>query len=166
MVEDDLPSVDSHSSDDEEWNSDLDKDEELSDSAPPSEDSDEEMDYELAPRNHPVEKSKDAGVQRLPIKLANGHIQETGRIITQKVEESESESESEAEEIPAPRIREDVATGARFGRAAVVDVVATKSRKLRIQLAKDQIAELCQSIVSDPENSVRSILPSHMYSSN
>lgn len=130
----------------------------MSDSAPPSDDSDEEMDYELAPRNHPVEKSKDAGVQRLPIKLANGLVQETGRTVAQKVEEPESDSESEAEEIPLPKIREDVATGARFGRAAVVDVIATKSRKLRIQLAKDQIGELCQSIVSDPENSVR-LLP-------
>ena len=161
-IEDDLPPIDAHSSDDGEWDSNLDDDDEgdvLSDTTA-RDDSDEEMDYELAPRKHSEQgKDKAAGVQRLPIKLADGRIRETGRNQKQKEETSESESEeSEHEELPPPRIREDVSTGARFGRAAVVDVIGTKSRKERIHLAKEQIGELCQSIVSDPENNVRCLL--------
>lgn len=50
---------------------------------------------------------------------------------------------------------EDVSTGARFGRPAVIDIIGNKSRTARIQGAKDQIAGICQEIIADPENSVR-----------
>ena len=73
-------------------------------------------------------------------------------------EEEEEESEEEEPEAPQDSFKvEDVSTGARFGRPAVVDVIMMKSRKARIQAAKEQIAGICQEIVSDPENSVRSI---------
>jgi nucleolar complex protein 3 len=49
---------------------------------------------------------------------------------------------------------EDVATGARFGRPAVRDIIQQKSRKARIEAAKEQLASICQEIMAEPENSV------------
>ena len=72
-------------------------------------------------------------------------------------------SHEEVEDTSRSRV-EDVSTGARFGRPAVVDVIAQKSRKARIQGAKEQIAGLCQEILGDPENSVwvSSAVPRHI----
>ncbi|CAE7127135.1 unnamed protein product [Rhizoctonia solani] len=52
-----------------------------------------------------------------------------------------------------PPVIEDVATGARFGRPAVRDIVSQKSRKARIEAAKEQLASICQDIMAEPENS-------------
>ena len=181
---DDLPSIDSHDEDDEDdWSSgigDDSEDEELSGAASddlasvseatssssvrqprkkPKHDSDEEeMPYEAMPRKRrpswePEEKEK--GVERLPIKLSDGRILKSGdKVMLGREESEESDDESEEEEpIPEQKV-EDVSTGARFGRPAVVDVIGNKSRKARIQGAKEQIAGICQEIVADPENSV------------
>lgn len=127
----------------------------------------EEMSYEAQPRKRHAswepENDKDKGIERLPIKLADGRIQKSGgdNVVLDDGEESDPENEEEREDgqaaaEAAQRYRvEDVATGARFGRPAVVDVIGLKSRKARIQGAKEQIAGLCQEILGDPENSVR-----------
>lgn len=168
-VHDDLPSL---NSDDESWDSDLPGDisdvsgDDVSDDdaafSNASDDSNEEMPYETVPRKQRVEPDGPTEVQRLPIKLANGQLLKTGTktVSTKSVavseESSEDESEEEEEEEETERV-EDVATGARFGRPAVVDVLQTKSRRQRIEMAKEQIAGICQEIMADPENSVSSI---------
>ena len=196
-AEDDLPSIDSHSEDeDEEWSSGIDAmsaddmsgSEDEADSVAGSssagaqrkrrrkqavDSEDEELPFESQPRKRhsswEPESDTDKGIERLPIKLANGRIQKSGsKIVLDQSEESglESDDESAHEEVEdTSRSRvEDVSTGARFGRPAVVDVIGQKSRKARIQGAKEQIAGLCQEILGDPENSVwvSSAVPRHI----
>lgn len=120
------------------------------------------MAYERLPRKRHAswEPSKDSTVQRLPIKTADGRVHQTGgnrAAVTVPISDEESESDEEPVEEAPRTTREDVSTGARFGRPAVVDIVGNKSRKARIQGAKEQIAGICQEIVADPENSVSSL---------
>ena len=115
----------------------------------PKQNSDSEMPYEAAPRKRrpswEAESDKEKAVERLPIKTADGRIQKSGaKIIMTKAQESDDgeEDPEDAEESTRrnyPPV-EDVSTGARFGRPAVVDVIGNKSRKARIQAAKEQIA--------------------------
>lgn len=176
--EDDLPSVESHDEDEGSWSSGIVSEEDeqapsdidesdvssASSSALPkrrkTKHADEEMPYETLPRKRrpswEPESEQGKGIERLPTKTADGQIQRSGertflRHEAKEVETSEDESEGDAEE-PAPR--EDITTGARFGRLAVVDVISRTSRKARIQGAQEQIASICQEILSDPENSV------------
>lgn len=187
-ITDDLPSIDSGDEEsDDDWSSGVEiEDDALS--IPDSEDdnsdgsasssslsghlrrrkaagagSDAEMPYETQPRKRrpgwESDPEKNDGIERLPIKLADGRIQKTNAKVylpkEGKQEESEDENSDEGRELSPPRLAiEDVSTGARFGRPAVIDVVGHKSRKTRVQLAKEQIASICQEIVSDPENSV------------
>jgi len=116
------------------------------------------MPYEKVPRKRRPSwdsDSKTKTVQGLPIKLPDGKVKSTG--IRAVIPDSESDSDSTDEE-DAPReslpLREDGTTGARFGRPSVVNVLQTKSRRGKIQLAKDQIASICQDILADPQNSV------------
>jgi nucleolar complex protein 3 len=168
-IDDDLPSVDSHDDDDgEPWSSGIDDDESpsedegdsfLDDSKHQLSDSDVEMAYEKIPRKKKVswDDEKKSGIQRLPIKLPDGRIQETGRIAVPPSDidsDSSSGDSSLDDDEGETRKVEDVSTGARFGRPSVVDVVGTKSRIARIQAAKEQIAGICQEILADPENSV------------
>ena len=126
---------------------------------------DEEMPYETAPRKRrpswEPESDKGQGIERLPIKLSDGRVLKTKSKVylpQEEKEDSSDESDSSPPEEEESRV-EDVATGARFGRPAVVDVVGQKSRKARVQAAKEQIAGICQEIVADPENSVRTFSP-------
>lgn len=171
-IVDDLPAVDSHDEDDD-WSSGIEGHSTSADSGddngegPSSQkralspasfdsDSDEEMPYEALPRKqHSAWTNEKEEVQRLPIKLANGALQGLGSkpIRQSKVPPSSEESEETEEEIPHQTV-EDVSTGARFGRPAVLDVIGMKSRAARIESAKDQIAGICQEILGDPENSV------------
>jgi nucleolar complex protein 3 len=123
-------------------------------SAPSSlEDSDEEQSYERRPRV--IANKGEANrklVPRLPIKLPGGQVQQTG--VREGSVESDEESDNtlqhaEMQESP----RRNVA-GARFGRAAVADILRIKSRAGRLQAAKEQIAGICQEILSEPEQSV------------
>jgi len=96
-------------------------------------------------------------IPRLPIKLANGQIEKTGeREGSMEAPNPSDNSGGEELERSPPQPRSDVATGARFGRPAVVDILTTKSRKLRVQAAKEQIAGICQDIITEPENGVSS----------
>ena len=181
-VDDDLPSVNSHTDDEEVWSSDIggdssEVDSGLSEDAASEEDkllepdghrprgakrvgtdSDAEMFYEAVPRRRrPSWSEGEPVIDRLPIKLLDGQIQRTGH---RPVAKAQSEEENEEEDtlegvLEAEPPREDITTGARFGRLSVIDVIGNKSKKLRIQLAKEQIASICQEIVADPENSVR-----------
>ena len=172
-VRDDLPPL--NSDDEESWDSNVDDDDlesldddegSLGDMSDASDDSNEEMPYETIPRIQPTTVKTPDEIKRLPIKLANGKIQETGikTMISRHPslsEEPEDISESEAEE--EPQRVEDVSTGARFGRPAVVDVLQTKSRKHRVELAKEQIAGICQDILADPENGVSLGFPNPVF---
>ncbi len=179
-VDDDLPSVNSHTDDEEVWSSEireglsevdsglpeddaLAEDEQFDSSKPrfrtkrATTDSDAEMSYEAVPRRRrPSWSDAEVVIDRLPIKLRDGKIERTGpKLVVQARSEEESEDHSpERWHEPEPT-REDITTGARFGRLSVIDVINNPSRKLRIQLAKEQIANICQEIVADPENSVR-----------
>ena len=170
--EDDLPSVHS-GSDDSDWSgiedgADAvdDEDLELSEnsSAPSVLDSDEEQDYERVPRaKRESPKPRDTKeMPRLPIKMTDGRVQDIGsRTVARDAspsEEDDSEEEDLGWEVEASRI-EDVTTGARFGRPAVIDVIQIASRKHRVQAAKEQIASLSQEVIADPENNVRLLRP-------
>ena len=172
-----MPAIESHSEDEETWSSEIDNsgasgsqsEDEYSDDEPSSkphkpsrEDPNEEMPYEVAPRQGGrewEESDEEQGIERLPVKLADGRVVRTGEKILQRTladssgEESDEGGES-GEQAVRPSRAEDVATGARFGRSAVVAVISTSSRKVRIQSAKEQIAGICQEIIADPENSV------------
>lgn len=180
VEDDDLPSINSHDDDSELWNSDIGEeidsvvdsddfdDDSLSEPeagpSKPRSNFDEEQTYELKPRRQPAKLDEEKGPERLPIKLANGQIKKRGNLPALPKERADSESEDETEAAKgAPRnhygdhlgsLVEDVATGARFGRPSVAAVIGNKSRKARIQGAKEQLANICQEIVADPENSV------------
>ncbi|PCH38232.1 nucleolar complex-associated protein 3 [Wolfiporia cocos MD-104 SS10] len=186
---DDLPSVDSHDEDSDAWSSGID---ELTDAEEPEmsdlddaassssshaprkhkrpAESDEEMPYETLPRKRrpswDPKEDKEQGITRLPIKLADGRIQQSeGKVFLDAEEDTdESDADDAAQEGHLDHHVEDVSTGARFGRPAVVDVIGTKSRKARIQSAKEQIAGICQEIVSDPENSIGLLRRLHTFS--
>ncbi|GLB34987.1 putative nucleolar complex-associated protein 3 [Lyophyllum shimeji] len=176
---DDLPSIDSH--DEDEGYSDSDTDDSLGsadeDEEPPSDEdsfssvsedaSDIEMEYEKAPRKRRPswESQENQGVKGLPIKLPDGRIQSTGtKLVAAPVTTDDEESE-EAPEAKQPERRvDDVATGARFGRPAVIDVVGNTSRAERVHGAKEQIAGICQEILADPENSLGLLRRLHTFS--
>lgn len=128
--------------------------------------SDEELAHERRGRPRPTEWEPPArqGPARLPVKLADGTIMPTGNL---PAPPSSDESESEVDRVDpmeswaaaasadsAPHRREDVATGARFGRPAVVDILTMSSRKAKIQRVKEELATICQDIVADPESNV------------
>lgn len=179
-VEDDLPSMNSADEDDDDaeegdWDSnsqdsvlDSGKDEASTRTpSPDSEDSNAEMAYETAPRKRRPswDPENEETIDHLPTKLVDGRIKKsaskptalavvaTGTQKTDESDYSDAFDEDEAERLERYRV-EDVSTGARFGRPAVADVIATTSRKARIQGAKDQIAGICQEIIADPENNV------------
>jgi nucleolar complex protein 3 len=116
------------------------------------------MSYEAIPRRRrPSWSEGEVVIDRLPIKLRDGKIQRTGpKLVVQAQSEEESDEEPPEQRHELEPTREDITTGARFGRLSVVDVISKPSRKLRIQIAKEQIASICQEIVADPENSVSS----------
>ncbi|OCB84092.1 nucleolar complex-associated protein 3 [Sanghuangporus baumii] len=177
---DDLPSIDSHSEDGESWSSGIEDDD--GDVPIPSDDDyvsspsnhtthqkrvrrasdDEEMPYESMPRKRRKSWAWDSdeeekGISRLPIKLQNGKIQKSEQKVILPDRDGQEESsagELSNDENKESSIREDVSTGARFGRPAVLDVISIKSRKTRVQAAKEQMATICQDIIADPENSI------------
>ncbi|KAH9180774.1 nucleolar complex-associated protein 3 [Lactarius sanguifluus] len=189
-ADDDLPSVNSHTDDEGVWSSDIGEessevDPGLSEDAasegdePPESaghrprtkragtDSDAEMFYEAVPRGRrPSWSEGESVIDRLPIKLLDGQIQKTGhRPVVKAQSEEESEEENTLESVVEPEPpREDITTGARFGRLSVIDVIGTRSRKLRIKLAQEQIASICQEIVADPENSLGLLRRLHTFS--
>jgi nucleolar complex protein 3 len=176
--DDDLPSIHSHSEDEGLWDSDVEGyltpsgDDDAGDggdrasnasvpshSSSPSESLEVEDLYERKTRNLSLNEEP-KGAERLPVKLPNGEIKKRGFLpVTEQFEESDNEgieaataAMSHLENKPP---REDISTGARFGRPAVTAVIGNKSRKARIQGAKEQLANICQDIVADPENNVR-----------
>lgn len=120
--------------------------------------SDSEMPYEKLPRSHLArDDNEDKAIERLPIKLQNGIVQRSKeKVVPQAKSDSEEESDLEDEEFEATQpVVEDVSTGARFGRPAVIDIIKAPSRRGRIEAAKIQIAGICQDIIAEPENNVR-----------
>ncbi|KAG6332574.1 hypothetical protein ID866_6516 [Astraeus odoratus] len=184
LRDDDLPSV--HSSDDEDsWSSGV---EEADESRPSNlvhsdeagsnieyegfegfeSNSDVEMPYERVPRKRANSFESDAHrqISGLPIKLADGRIQTTGKVTWTRLDDDEDSGSVESSQpslIEEAHV-EDVATGARFGRPAVVDVIGNKSRVERIESAKEQIAGICQEIIADPENGLGLMRRLHTFS--
>ncbi|KAJ3779350.1 nucleolar complex-associated protein-domain-containing protein [Lentinula raphanica] len=176
-VDDDLPSIDSHDEDEESWSSWMSDDDSLdspdssgslsdSSQAVSGLNSDAEMPYELAPRKPQGRSQTDEGPERLPIKLKDGQIKKISTSVSKHILEamSETESDSRDEVVNKTTVRDDAATGARFGRIALVDILGNKSRKSKIQMAKDQMAGICQEILSDPENSLSLLKRLHAFS--
>ncbi|KIK59884.1 hypothetical protein GYMLUDRAFT_97587 [Collybiopsis luxurians FD-317 M1] len=178
-INDDLPSIDSHDEDEGYWDSqisDIDLSEASddpslsSDSEDPAFDdfnSDAEMPYETVPwKSREPPRTEAEGLERLPIKLLDGRIQKTGRNATLISVDSQSgdSDDSEEQSVDEQPVRDDAATGARFGRLAVVDILENKSRKVKIQEAKNQIASICQDVMSDPENSLSLLKRLHTFS--
>ena len=167
-VHNNLPPLNSDSEDDGSWGSEIEShelddsedDESLSDTnSVISDNSDDEMPYETAARTRRhLWNSPKSEIPRLPIKLPDGRIKATGtKVITTKtavVQSEDEDSTSGPESELEPLKVDDISTGARFGRVSVVDVLQTKSRRHRIEMAKIQIAGICQDILADPENSV------------
>jgi len=173
LIVDDLPSVDCHDEDYDSWNSDIEEEsssqldlvdvrdtssEEGFRNGPNDLDSDIEMPYESAPRKRPSwDCDQKYGIQRLPIKLPDGRVQnvDSNALPTlTEVKDDHTEDDSDdldTEDRTTKPIVEDISTGARFGRPAVVDVIGNSSRKARIQNAKEEIARICQDIVTEPE---------------
>jgi nucleolar complex protein 3 len=118
--------------------------------------SDEEKEYEIHPRKlrqgGDEERDKHL-VPRLPIKLPDGSVKPIGQRRIERASESPPIVQAPQRREPEPVI-DDVATGARFGRLAVIDVIRIESRERRIHTAKEQLASICQDIIGDPENNV------------
>ncbi|TFK54919.1 nucleolar complex-associated protein 3 [Heliocybe sulcata] len=172
-LEDDLPDIDSHDEDDDSWSSGIGGgDDDLlsvpSSSSEASSELDPEELYESRRQNASRNREPETRgvVKRLPIKLADGRIQKSEgqvRVAPEDDESEEEDSERSEEEAEVPQV-EDVSTGARFGRPAVVDIISKKSRKARVEAAKEQIASICQEIVADPENSLGLLRRLHTFS--
>ena len=123
-----------------------------------SDDSDAEMPYERAPRKNQLFESPSEllTITRLPIKLADGRLLKTGVKDLGRPEHTTEEPAEQKESRNESKYKvESFATGARFGRLAVLDIINQTSRKHQIEHAKEQIASICQEIIADPENSVR-----------
>lgn len=171
---DDLPSIDSHDEDNGSWSPDLDEkcssppgsirvedtsSEDDRQNSPSDFDSDIEMPYEAVPRKRRPswDNDQNPSVHRLPIKLPDGRIQKVTvplpAELTVNVRDEHEDNKDQTERVATP-IVEDISTGARFGRPAVVDVVGNKSQKTRVQNAKEEIASICQEIIAEPENNV------------
>lgn len=175
-----MPSIHSHDEDEGLWDSDI---EGYSGSSKVSEDDDDESDdaasdsdssaseqlevedaYALKGKSTAF-KEQPKGSERLPVKLSDGKIKKRGFLPAEPEPEASDSDDMEETTAAMSRLessmyppREDISTGARFGRPAVTAVIGTKSRKARIQAAKEQLASICQEIIADPENSVRSTI--------
>ncbi|KIM29127.1 hypothetical protein M408DRAFT_16105 [Serendipita vermifera MAFF 305830] len=135
--------------------SDVDSNEDLDDSSSLV-DSEEEQVYEKQPRKmgeatKGMEK-KPKVVARLPIKLASGQIQHTGVREGSAETEEDIEDDVELPSVKPPKPTKRDFSGPRFGRASVADIIRIESRAERIKSAKEQIAGICQDILSEPEN--------------
>ncbi|KAF9503148.1 hypothetical protein BS47DRAFT_1386499 [Hydnum rufescens UP504] len=160
---DDLPSIASHDDDPQLWDSDLGKD--SGSEGDPEGDSD--LDSDGSESDGPASSDTEQSYERQPRVRAPSreaprwNPSKTGSLAGPAPEElSDSDSDasstgpkSRPDAHPGSRV-EDVSTGARFGRPAVVTIIGARSRKARIQGAKEQLAGICQEILADPENSL------------
>ncbi|KAG9001125.1 hypothetical protein FRB94_004923 [Tulasnella sp. JGI-2019a] len=160
-LEDDLPPVDDHSDDEEDWSSDFvslegseidigSEEEQIGSSEDELEDA-----YERRSR-HTEENSK-KGAARLPVKLLDGTVKHRGHRPAEIAEPESSEEESddsdeETEQAAGPS-----------GSQARVEAIPADSRKARVRSAQEEIAVICQEIVTDPENNLNSIRRLHAF---
>ena len=125
--------------------------------------SDTEMPYEALPRKRRLswDDGQDHRIPHLPIKLPNGLVQQvdngasamssqTGNDVSDPDEKEGLDSSG----LQKSTVVEDISTGTRFGRPAVIDIIGKASRTARIQEAREEIAFICQKIVAEPESSV------------
>ncbi|KAI9458484.1 nucleolar complex-associated protein 3 [Russula earlei] len=128
--------------------------------------SDAEMSYEtVSRRRRQPWPEGEVVIDGLPIKLRDGQIKRTGpKLVIQAQSEEKSDDSPSERRLEPEQTREDITTGARFRRLPIIDVISNPSRKLRIQIAKEQIASLCEDIVSDPENSLGLLRRLHTFS--
>ncbi|KAF9005619.1 nucleolar complex-associated protein-domain-containing protein [Cyathus striatus] len=131
-------------------------------------DSDTEMPYESIPRRS-WKSSEPASIQRLPIKLKDGRVQNIGTkpFVIQRDASDNDEDDDFTPSVPlqnSPVAPGSGFTGTRFGRLGIADILQIKSRKERVECAKVQIAEICQEILSEPEYSLGLLKRLHSFS--
>jgi len=115
-------------------------------------DSDEEQDYEQAPRK--AEGWSEKGSTRLPIKLADGRIKEVedNRVRPSEVRDGE---ESEEEVADSDFAEEDEEEGEQEIEEEAEEKPAKKlPKKVVLAQKKEEMATLAQTIIADPEANV------------
>ncbi|ORX60441.1 nucleolar complex-associated protein 3 [Hesseltinella vesiculosa] len=108
---------------------------------------DEEMDYELQPRQVSEEWTKKDFVNKLPIKLPTGHLAQA-----EKDEASSADEADEPEVKPQPVVKKQPVPA-----AAEQDLTASMSKKEKVLHTKETLAELASTILEDPEEHVKSL---------
>ncbi|KAG9037032.1 hypothetical protein FS842_003385 [Serendipita sp. 407] len=116
-------------------------------------DSEDEQPYELKPRKPDANQQKgEKLIKRLPIKLSNGKIQQIGA--REANTQSDEDSDEESDPPPVLETPKRNITGARFGRASIADILSIESKSTRIQVAQEQLAGICQEILTEPESNL------------
>lgn len=165
-IEAELPPIEDHSDDEEDWSSTYESPDELNFTMPKhkkiaeqtsdtSSDEGLEDTYERQPRALLEEDHK--GSARLPVKLRDGTIRQTGN---RPAKESESESEAsegeshgEDDDVSEPTSTWETPVASGSQRPAIE--FGADSRKERIRRAQEELATICQDIVTDPEENVK-----------
>ncbi|KAF9582094.1 hypothetical protein BGW38_000649 [Lunasporangiospora selenospora] len=158
--DDEAMDIDMADSDTAESEDEDDEEEESKDESEPEEiDSDEEQDYEQAPRK--AEGWTEKVSQRLPIKLADGRIQEVKddrERPSQKRKADEDESGEESEDVVDSDFAEEDDDALGQESESVIEEPAqpeTKaSKKAQLTKKKEELAAMAQSVISNPEENV------------
>lgn len=117
-----------------------------------------EQAYESRSRQAAISEQRET-VPRLPIKMSDGRIVKTGHRLVPDENKSEDVSESSDTENSSP---ENPKTDELIASASVL-TVTNVPRQLQIQTAKEEIAQICQSILADPENSLSLLRRLHVF---
>ncbi|KAG0209554.1 hypothetical protein BGX28_010252 [Mortierella sp. GBA30] len=118
-------------------------------------DSDEEQDYEQAPRR--AEGWQEKGSTRLPIKLADGRIKEVADDRVRPSEMKDHEGEEEEEEVAdSDFAEEDEVEEQEQEEEQIEEPQPEKKVSKKVQLAqkKEEMANIAQTIIADPEANV------------
>ncbi|KAG8873526.1 hypothetical protein FRB97_006655 [Tulasnella sp. 331] len=170
--DDDLPSMGDHSDDEGDWSStfdslegsDLDLDTGDEDLGSGSEEDVEDA-YERRLR-HNEQDEENKGAVRLPVKLLDGTVKQRGhRPVEAPVASSnEDESDERGEGSKTDEDVTDMEAGPSGSRApSLVEATTANSRKDRVRKAQEEIALICQDIVTDPENNLNSVRRLHAF---
>jgi nucleolar complex protein 3 len=119
-------------------------------------DSDDEQDYEQAPRK--AEGWSEKGSTRLPIKLADGRIKEVedNRVRPSEKKDDDSEEEEVADSDFAEEDGDDQEGASMFEEEEEEEKPAKKlPKKVVLAQKKEEMATIAQTIIADPEANVR-----------
>lgn len=118
-------------------------------------DSDDEQDYEQAPRK--AEGWSEKGSTRLPIKLADGRIKEVEDNRVRPSEKKDDDSEEEVVDSDFAEEDDDDQEGATVFEEEEEEEKPAKKLPKKVVLAqkKEEMATIAQTIIADPEANVR-----------